>query len=25
MKEFEWRINNLQTINHALKEVMKDE
>ena len=25
MKEFEWRINNLQTINHALKEVIKDE
>mgnify|MGYP003563861652 FL=1 len=25
MKEFEWRINNLQTINHTLKEVIKDE
>ena len=25
MKEFEWRINNLQTINNASKEVMKDE
>ena len=25
MKEFEWRINNLQTINHTSKEVMKDE
>ena len=25
MKEFEWRINNLQTINHTSKEVIKDE
>ena len=25
MKEFEWRINNLQTINSASKGVMKDE
>ena len=25
MKEFEWRINNLETINHASKEVIKDE
>ena len=25
MKEFEWRINNLQTINHTSKEVMKYE
>ena len=25
MKEFEWRINNLQTINNTSKEVIKDE
>ena len=25
MKEFEWRINNLETINHTSKEVKKDE
>ena len=25
MKEFEWRINNLQTINHTSKEVIKYE
>ena len=25
MKEFEWRINNLETINHTSKEVIKDE
>ena len=25
MKEFEWRINNIQTINHTSKEVIKDE
>ena len=25
MKEFEWRINNLQIINHTSKEVIKDE
>ena len=25
MKEFEWRINNLKTINHTSKEVIKDE